>query len=316
MSYISDHKNSGVELPSPSYYSPCLLSLFQNLQPDVWFSEVESQFTAAKATSQLIHHYCLVATLPWEIAMMLFNILSIPLSYVPYDSFKAAILGLSATQPANLTAAPFPVSDQLYSFAVAGGAEQNSPPLLYGQLLGTLQRAWKPRRHTLNTRIAITAVDCPQHFCSGRSSSTGLHFNTFAGAISATVNPQRDAHSPATGRNIAKRTSFRVRCRTGTCPRARWQHFSLHQCHHLLHPVQTHILEAVKQISLDPVRSNITLKSEAAHTPSETTTHEQCRHLAASEKSLAPLQWQSSSAAPADMGKSRAPYLVHLNDGC
>lgn len=102
-------------------------------------------------TSQLTRYNCL----PREIALTLFDIQSSLLPDAPYVSLKAAVLQLSAPQPASLPGGSFRAPEQLSFLAVADGGEQNPPLPLHGQSLETLQTAWGSRVHAQNSCITV-----------------------------------------------------------------------------------------------------------------------------------------------------------------
>lgn len=74
----------------------------------------------------------------------------------------------------------------------------------------------------------------------------------------------------------------------------------------------TDVLEAVKPIALDFVRSNIMLKIAVAHAPSQVANHQQSQHLAASDKPLNLLEYLSPSAGSTVMDKSSVSSLVDI----
>lgn len=177
-------------------------------------------------TSELTHYHYLVANLQRDVLLALFDIFTSPTCESLYGSIKAAVLEILLNQYVKLLTAPFPAYEPLSSHALAGGVQQNTSPLRYGETLEMLQTAWGKCRRALNAHTTLIAVE--QHttrrifVLDDRAvgvrhlQHTTLQFNALTGTMSATVNPRRDAHNTAAGQNIARRTSSLRRCRTVT----------------------------------------------------------------------------------------------------
>lgn len=60
--------------------------------PEIWFLQVEARFSVSNVTSQTTHFSHLVAALPNEVALEVYDLLSNPPTTAPYDALKAAII--------------------------------------------------------------------------------------------------------------------------------------------------------------------------------------------------------------------------------